>query len=169
MVSPITSTTTCPMDRCTWRKSNTGYTIMEWWMEMATTGKWPRVSAIYGPAVTPMQCSPPTPICTMLTYNRTIHIIDNTISSSPIHIWPWKIHPTPNEPVDTQGNGDIVIPSNGVTNVYMLDELGKPIITHTSNPFLTIPSLQGLKGEQVCFLVVVDNRTMINAIDTAAL
>ena len=50
----------------------------------------------------------------------------------------------------------------------MVDELGKPIVTRTSNPFLTTPSLQGPKGEQVRFLAVVDNGAMINAIDTAA-
>ena len=52
--------------------------------------------------------------------------------------------------------------------MYLVDELGKPIVTRTSNPFLTMPSLQGPKGEQVCFLAVVDNGAMINAIDTAA-
>ncbi|KAG2048149.1 hypothetical protein BDR06DRAFT_896116, partial [Suillus hirtellus] len=37
-----------------------------------------------------------------------------------------------------------------------------------SNPFLTIPILQGPQGEKVRFLATVDNGAMINAIDTAA-
>ncbi|KIJ10051.1 hypothetical protein PAXINDRAFT_53842, partial [Paxillus involutus ATCC 200175] len=35
-------------------------------------------------------------------------------------------------------------------------------------PFLATPVLQGPQGEKVRFLAIVDNGTMINAIDTAA-
>ncbi|KAF8833588.1 hypothetical protein BDN67DRAFT_862863, partial [Paxillus ammoniavirescens] len=36
-----------------------------------------------------------------------------------------------------------------------------------SKPFITVPSLQGPQGEQVCFLAMVDNGAMINAINAA--
>ncbi|KAF8131679.1 hypothetical protein EV363DRAFT_1165548, partial [Boletus edulis] len=65
-------------------------------------------------------------------------------------------------------NGDVATPDNRVTDVYLLDDLGKPIIARTSNPFLATPSLHGPKGERARFLAVMDNGAMINAIDTAA-
>ena len=79
-----------------------------------------------------------------------------------------KTHATPYMPKDTtHTNGDVATPNNQVTDMYLLDDLGRPIIAYTSNPFLTVPSLHGPNGEHACFLAVVDNRAMINAIDTA--
>jgi len=78
-------------------------------------------------------------------------------------------HNTSNKPnYITQENGDVISPNKEVTDMYLVHELGKPIITRTNNPFLATPCLQGPEGEQVCFLAVVDNGAMINAMDTAA-
>ena len=145
-------------------------------MGVATTGKRPGVAAVRKPAVTPPQRLPPTshPTRKTPTYYSTAHTVNN-ISPFPTPTLPFpptctqKTNENRNESDSTpQNNGDVVAPNNELTDVYMLDELGKPIITHTSNPFLTTPSIRGPRGERVRFLAVVDNGAMINAIDTAA-
>ncbi|OAX32438.1 hypothetical protein K503DRAFT_702016, partial [Rhizopogon vinicolor AM-OR11-026] len=60
------------------------------------------------------------------------------------------------------------MPNTTVTDVYLVDDSGKPIRARTSNPFLTVPILHGPQGENVQFLAIVDDGAMINAIDTAA-
>lgn len=71
-------------------------------------------------------------------------------------------------PPAADNTSDIAIPSNIVTDVYLLDATGKPAFACTSNPFLTVPNLHGPQGEHVRFLTVIDNGTMINAINMAA-
>lgn len=54
-----------------------------------------------------------------------------------------------------------------ITNMYLLDETGKPITSHTSKPFTTVPSIEGPQGERVHILAIVDSGAMINVIDIA--
>lgn len=76
------------------------------------------------------------------------------------------------DPIVAMADSSLVVPSltqnNSITDVYMANASGNPIRTRTSNPFLTVPILHGPQGEKVRFLAIVDNGTMINAIDTAA-
>ena len=82
------------------------------------------------------------------------------------------IPPTPASdnhlPPAVESSSEGIISSNTITDIYSLDASGKPAFTHTSNPFLATPSLQGPQGKHIQFLVVIDNGTMINTIDTAA-
>ena len=57
---------------------------------------------------------------------------------------------------------------NVVVDIYTLDESGKPRKADTSSPFQMVARLCGPQGECVRFLAMVDNGTMINAIDMEA-
>lgn len=136
-------------------------------------GKRPGVTAVRKPAVTPPQCLPPTllPVYSSDTYDRHIHTVHKPHAISPhiVHTQKTQTMPTRDTHKNTtRTNGDVTTSNNKVTDMYLLDNLGKLIIACTSNPFLTVPILHGLNGEQVCFLAVVDNGAMINVIDTAA-
>jgi hypothetical protein len=140
------------------------------------TGKRPGVAAVCEPAVTPLQRLPPIPHPTYetSTYNSAAHTV-NDITSPPMPTSPFspprtqKTHENPKEHNNTpQNDGDVATSNNEITDVYMVDELGKSVVARTSNPFLTAPSLQGPRGERVRFLAIVDNGAMINAIDTTA-
>ena len=95
-----------------------------------------------------------------------MHTVHNPHAIFPLSLHTQKTWTTPTR--DTHTNGDVTTPNNQVTDVYLLDDLGKPIIARTSNPFLMVLTLHGPNREQVRFLAVVDNGAMINAIDTAA-
>ena len=140
------------------------------------TGKRPGVTAVRKPAVTPPQRLSPIlhPTYKTTTYDSAAHTV-NDITSPPMPTLPpspsrtRKTHENPKEPNNMpQNDGDVATPNNEITDVYMVDELGKPIVARASNPFLTAPSLQGPRGERVRFLAIVDNGAMINAIDATA-
>ena len=139
------------------------------------TRKWPGVTAICKPTITPPHCLPSTSSSRFdsCTYDRQIHTVhDPTPHAAPFPILYTQKTLTTSAQNTLRNvahtNGNVAIPDNQITDVYLLDNLGKPIISHTSNPFLTIPSLHSPSREQVCFLVVVDNGAMINVIDTTA-
>ena len=140
------------------------------------TGKRPGVTVVHKPAVTPPQCLSPIlhPIYKTTTYDSAAHTV-NDITSPPMPTLPpspsrtQKTHKSPKESNNMpQNDSDVATPNNEITDVYMVDELGKLIVACASNPFLTAPSLQGPRGERVCFLAIVDNGAMINAIDAMA-
>lgn len=140
------------------------------------TGKLYGTTADIEPAVVPIVPSPPLIPLSNQTNSFTshhtlqevpraqciIHSISSSSSMASIEL------PSLNPPSPT----GLVVPSfisdNSITDVYRLDALGKPAISQTSNLFLTVPYLQGPQGEKTQFLAIVDNGTMINAIDTAA-
>ena len=125
----------------------------------------------------PLDLTPPQILYEHTNSNVAVHTLLITQFPSPTassYLPQRLVHipPTPaadnHLPLAVESSSDSIISSNTITDVYSLDASGKPAFARTSNPFLATPSLQRPQGERVQFLAVIDNGTMINAIDTAA-
>ncbi|KAF9232043.1 hypothetical protein BU15DRAFT_81671 [Melanogaster broomeanus] len=107
--------------------------------------------------------SPELPVRTVSSTHPTIPILESHVPKSlSLNV--------DNTSTESGQDRDVSSPLSNhiVTDVYMLDAAGKPQVSRTSNPFLTVPCLRGPRGECVRFLAIIDNGAMINAIDTAA-
>ena len=100
----------------------------------------------------PLDLTPPQILYEHTNSNVAVHTLPITQFPSPMasSYLPQKlvhIPPTPASdnhlPPAVESNGDGVISSNTITDIYLLDASGKPAFLRTSNPFLATPSLQG--------------------------